>query len=257
MPPPPLTVEPIGVVHAPFRDKKSAPRQPRAAAETRAVIELHAGRGYEDALCDMERWTHLWVLSWLHDAGGWRPKVLPPRSSTKRGVFATRSPHRPNPIGLSVARLERVDGLRLEVREIDLLDGTPVLDLKPYVAWSDAIVAAGGGWLRPDDPRPTWEVEWSPRAREQIEWLKREGVDVETGIIGVLALGPEPHAYRRIKRDGDRGVLAWESWRAAFIVLEGARSRVEAVESGYRRRQLREDPDPVLDVHRRFVDRFG
>jgi len=252
----PLTLEPIGLVHSPFEDKKSAPRQPRVAADARAVIELHPGRGYEDALPDIAGWSHLWVLSWLHRNEGWKPKVRPPRSDRKRGVFSTRSPYRPNPIGLSVVRLERVDGLRLHVREIDLLDGTPVLDLKPYVAWSDAITDAGSGWLRPDDPGPGWHVCWDEPAREQAEWLRSRGVDLRAAVDAALELGPHPHAYRRIKRDGDDGTMAWESWRVRFRV-EGDEVRVRRVLSGYRPRQLQSDEDPALDVHRDLLARFG
>ena len=84
------------------------------------------------------------MLFWFDRNEGWRPKVLPPRSrSGRKGVFATRSPHRPNPLGLSAVRLERVDGLTLHVSDVDMLDGTPVLDIKPYVAYTDAIADAG------------------------------------------------------------------------------------------------------------------
>jgi len=128
--------------------KVQAARQPRAAAGTPARIELLPGRNFEHALEDLAHWELIWVIFWFHLNPGWRPKVLPPRSTTgRKGVFATRSPHRPNPIGMSVVRLERVDGLILHIRDADMLDGTPVLDLKPYVAYTDAHPSAGTGWL--------------------------------------------------------------------------------------------------------------
>ncbi len=143
---------PIGVVHTPFPDRVSTPRQPYAAREARGTIELYPGHDFEHALEDLEGWDRLWVIFCFHlnPAGVWRPKVLPPRSAGKRrGVFSTRSPHRPNPIGLSVVRLDEVRGLTLYVRDVDMIDGTPVLDLKPYVPYADAFPGARTGWLEP------------------------------------------------------------------------------------------------------------
>ena len=104
-----VTFEPIGVVRTPFTDKKDAPRQPAAARGVRGRVELIDSAEMRDAVCDLEAWTHLWIVYVFHERGeGWSPKVQPPRSDRRRGVLATRSPHRPNPIGLSAVRLERV-----------------------------------------------------------------------------------------------------------------------------------------------------
>src|SRR5262244_267842 len=120
-----LTLVPIGVARTPFTERVAAPRQPYAAPSVPGTIELLPDRHFEDALSDLEGWDYLWVIFWFHLNRGWRPKVLPPRSEKKRrGVFATRSPHRPNPIGLSVVKLERIEGLRLHVRNVDMVDGT-------------------------------------------------------------------------------------------------------------------------------------
>ena len=105
---------PSGILRSSLATKVEAARQPRAAVGTPARIELLPGRNFEHALEDLARWELIWVIFWFHLNPGWRPKVLPPRSTTgRKGVFATRSPHRPNPIGMSVVRLERVDGLIL------------------------------------------------------------------------------------------------------------------------------------------------
>src|SRR6185437_8955504 len=90
----------------------------------------------------------------------------------RKGVFATRSPHRPNPLGMSVVRLERVAGLTLHILDSDMLDGTPVLDLKPYVAYTDAHPGAGTGWLEPADPIRAYTVELDPLAAEQALWIE-------------------------------------------------------------------------------------
>ena len=143
----PLVLKPIGFAHTPFSERASAPRQPYAAEGARGTIELLPNCDFEHALSDLDAWDHIWVIFWFHLNAGWRPKVLPPRSQKRRGVFATRSPHRPNPIGLSVVELEAIDGLTLKIRNVDLLDGTPVLDIKPYVPTFDAIAAERTGWL--------------------------------------------------------------------------------------------------------------
>lgn len=261
---PELVCRPIGIVHSPFREKREAPRQPVAAAETRGTIELYPDSGFEHALSDLEGWSHLWVIFWFHLNEGFRPKVLPPRSARRRGVFATRSPHRPNPIGISAVKLERVNGLVLEVSGLDMLDETPVLDLKPYVAYTDAVSDAGSGWLTGAlDPAARFDVEWSDAARSELAFLSDGfGIELETPIRDVLALGPQAHPYRRIRRErspgahGEAFVLAVKEWRARFTV-DGSRIKVERLRTGYRPREIVENLDPALDVHRAFVERFG
>jgi tRNA-Thr(GGU) m(6)t(6)A37 methyltransferase TsaA len=263
-PPRPLTLAPVGVVRTPFRERAEAPRQPAAAEGVPGTIELWPGHDFEHALCDLERWDRLWVIFWFHLNEGWRPKVLPPRSDRRRGVFATRSPHRPNPLGLSVVRLERVDGLVLYVRDVDMVDGTPVLDLKPYVAYADAHPGARAGWLEgpagappTPDPDPGYEVEWSARARAQRDWLRdAHGVDLAPDAARVLALGPRPHPYRRIRAEGDRMRLALKDWRLYFTV-EGRRITIVAIATGYRERELWGGGDGAPACHRAFAERFG
>jgi tRNA-Thr(GGU) m(6)t(6)A37 methyltransferase TsaA len=248
----PYTFAPIGVVRSPFAERAQAPRQAVVARGVAARIELFPGHGYEDALEGLAGWERAWVVFVFHrnveQGRGWRPKVLPPRSATKQGVFATRSPHRPNPIGLSAVRVERVEGLVVHVRDVDLLDGTPVLDLKPYVAYADAHADARAGWIEARDPLATWEVAFAPEAEEQLAWLRAAGVDLRDAIESALSLGPQPHAYRRIRQVGTGLRLAVKEWRADFSV-EGRRVTVRALRSGYRAAEM-------VDLHRAFVAAF-
>ena len=256
-----LTVEPIGFIRSTQATKVEAARQPRAAAGAAARIELLPGRNFEHALEDLARWQLIWVIFWFHHNEGWRPKVLPPRSTTgRKGVFSTRSPHRPNPIGMSVVRLERVDGLLLHIRDSDMLDGTPVLDLKPYVAYTDAHPGAGSGWLddnaQPADPVPAFDVQFEPLALEQARWIEMHaGLPIEERIRSTLSLGPEPHPYRRIRRLADGMQLAVKEWRVRFVVME-REVRVTRIESGYRASQLAASDrgeEPSLGTHREFL----
>lgn len=260
-----LMLRPIGVVHSPWKDKHSAPRQPAYARDVTGTIELLPGAEYEHALEDLASWSHIWVIFWFHHNQGWHPKVLPPRSRKRRGVFATRSPHRPNPLGLSVLRLDNVEGQTLAVRDLDIMDQTPVFDIKPYVAYSDAIPAASSGWLGQDevaDPGPRFEIVYSERAEAQLAWLVgRAAFDLRALAEPVLGSGPAPHPYRRIRVQGDQLVLAVKDFRLRFTV-EGERVTVHEIGTGYRKRVL---TDPTADatestplaVHREFVERFS
>jgi tRNA-Thr(GGU) m(6)t(6)A37 methyltransferase TsaA len=273
-----LSLEPIGYARTGLETKVDAPRQPRAAAHKVGRIELLPGRNYEHALEDLEGWEYLWVIFWFHLNESWRPKVLPPRSTSgRKGVFSTRSPHRPNPLGLSAVRLERMEGLTLHLLEVDLVDGTPVLDIKPYVPYTDAHPDARSGWLEepvststarargerratPADPVPAYDVHFTESVLERCAWIEsRSGLALLERVRATLALGPAPHPYRRIKRDGEGFVLAAKEWRFRFSVAD-RQVQVTAVFSGYRRSQLAKAPageDPLLPLHREFVATFG
>lgn len=149
-----LILRPIGVVRSPYHERYGTPRQApvvQGVAGEQAAdawIELDRTQVPREALRDLEGFSHLWVIAWLDRNQGWRPTVRPTRGpKVRRGVFATRSPHRPNPLALSALRLVGVDGFKLRVKGIDLLDGTPVLDIKPYIAYADAFPDAVSGWV--------------------------------------------------------------------------------------------------------------
>ena len=260
-----ITLDPIGFVRSPLATKAQAARQPRAAAGTPARIELLPGRNFEHALEDLAQWELIWVIFWFHLNPGWRPKVLPPRSTTgRKGVFATRSPHRPNPIGMSVVRLGSVDGLILRIRDADMLDGTPVLDLKPYVAYTDAHPGAGTGWLedaarsgtraQPSDPVRAYVVRFEALAADQAVWIESHtGLAIRERIQSTLALGPAPHPYRRIRRIDDWMQLSVKEWRVRFTVVEREAHVIE-IYSGFRDSQLAAGgTDDSSRPHREFL----
>lgn len=145
--------DPIGTVESCFPEKFGIPRQSGLVPAARAVIRLKPERALRESLRGLDRFSHLWVIFVLHRAGEWKPLVRPPRlgGEKKVGVLATRSPHRPNSIGLSVVRIDRVApgarlGPEIHVSGGDFLDGTPVLDVKPYIPYADSLPKARGGW---------------------------------------------------------------------------------------------------------------
>lgn len=140
-----LEIRRIGVIHSPFTEPRGTPIQPTFAAGGLGRVALDAP--YVEALADVEGFDRLWLLYWLDRATPWKPRVTPYRDTVERGLFATRAPSRPNPIGLSVVRLRERRGAELLVADLDILDGTPLLDIKPYVPSFDAWPDAGAGWL--------------------------------------------------------------------------------------------------------------
>ena len=152
LPSPALTYQPIGWVRSPYLRRIDAPHQATVVAGTEsgqaaeAFLELDPAVP-EETLRDLDGFARIWVLFVFHRSHGWAPMVRPPRGRAKRGVLATRSPHRPNAIGLSAVELVAVEGRTLRLRGVDLLDGTPVLDLKPYVPYADAFPQARAGWI--------------------------------------------------------------------------------------------------------------
>ncbi|MFO0667545.1 MAG: tRNA (N6-threonylcarbamoyladenosine(37)-N6)-methyltransferase TrmO [Polyangiaceae bacterium] len=162
-PQPPITFSPIGWVRSPYARRFGTPQQASAVdSDAEAVLQLDPAIVPEEALRDLVGVERIWILSYLDRGGGWSPMVRPPRGTReRRGVFATRSPDRPNPIGLSAARLVRVEGCMLHVRGIDLLDGTPILDIKPYIPYADAFPDAKAGWID-SIPRDALQVAKRP-----------------------------------------------------------------------------------------------
>lgn len=253
-----LALKPIGFMRTGFATKVEAPRQPAASTDTPGVIELLPAHNLEHAIQDLAGWERIWVIFWFNRNAGWRPKVLPPRSTDgRKGVLATRAPHRPNPLGLSALRLARVEGLNLHVLDVDLLDGTPVLDIKPYVPYTDAFPESGSGWLqRACDPASDFVVKFSAEAEAQVTWIEaRSSLPLRERIVNTLRLGPQPHPYRRIRRGSNGSMtLAVQDWRMTFDVDDRVLT-VSGIRSGYSKARMAEhlpDPDGVLQRHREF-----
>lgn len=189
-----MEMKPIGWIHSDFQDKFGIPRQSGLVEELRAVVTFAPEYRVKEAFRGLEGFSHIWLL-WEFSQSvreSWSPTVRPPRLGGNRrlGVFATRSPFRPNPIGLSCVRLERVDldaqeGPLLHVQGADLLDGTPIFDVKPYLPYADCRPEAAGGFAA-EAPESRLTVELPRELAEKLPEEKR------AALLGVLAGDPRP-----------------------------------------------------------------
>ena len=193
-------LNPIGTITSCFKEKFGIPRQPSLVPAARADLVLHPPYNAAETLAGLEDFSHIWLVYLFHGVakGKWKPTVRPPRLGGNRrtGVFATRSNFRPNPIGLSVVTLEKVVNrgpeIRLELSGVDLLDGTPVLDIKPYLPYADAVADARGGFA-PDAPATRLDVDFTDAARTACEQLESGPAPGITRLIRqMLALDPRP-----------------------------------------------------------------
>jgi tRNA (adenine37-N6)-methyltransferase len=139
-----LTLTPIGLIHSPHRQAEGTPIQPRWAQGSEGTVEVFPE--FVAGLRDLEGFERIWLLCWFDRASAARLEVVPYRDEQTRGVFATRAPSRPNPIGLSCVRLLSIKEGLLQVTDLDVLDGTPLLDIKPYVPDCDVFPVLRLGW---------------------------------------------------------------------------------------------------------------
>lgn len=140
-----IEYKPIGIIHSPFNEPEGAPIQPSAARDIQGTVELFSE--YVEGLKDLEGFSHITLIYHLHLSKPYSLHVKPFMDDTLRGLFATRAPSRPNPIGISTVRLDKVEGVLLYIRDVDIVDGTPLLDIKPYVPEFDVREKIKRGWL--------------------------------------------------------------------------------------------------------------
>ncbi|TRX75519.1 tRNA (N6-threonylcarbamoyladenosine(37)-N6)-methyltransferase TrmO [Pseudomonas mangiferae] len=206
------SVTPVGVVRSCFKEKFAIPRQPHLAPAARGVLELLPPFDQAGAVDGLEQVSHVWLLFLFHQALEDTPrlKVRPPRLGGNRslGVFATRSTHRPNGIGQSVVRLERVEPGRLWLSGLDLLDGTPVLDIKPYVPYADRVEGAVNR-IGADAP-PAIPVEWDGPALDAATVHGQRLAEPLVALVEqCLAQDPKP-AYQVPPPERRYGVRLWD-----------------------------------------------
>ncbi len=195
-----LTLHPIGIVESCYLDKFGTPRQPGLVPSSFARIKIAAEWQPADSLQGLEAFSHIWIVFHFHQnqVSHFHAKVHPPRmGGDKIGLFATRSPHRPNPIGLSLVKLERIEAPYVYVSGIDIVDGTPVIDIKPYIGYVESIPDAVSGWVQ-EKVDLAIEVKFLAVALEKLEVIHKLRPDykIEELIVSTLKLDPRPTVYK-------------------------------------------------------------
>jgi tRNA-Thr(GGU) m(6)t(6)A37 methyltransferase TsaA len=190
----------IGVARTPFTQRFGIPRQPGLVPEAKGILKMDPNPDFKHALKTLNEFTHLWVIWVFHDHGGkkWKPTIRPPRlgGKAKVGVLSSRSPHRPNPIGLSVVKIERIDldakgGAEIHVQGVDLMDGTPILDIKPYLPYADSVPDAGSGWAHEEIKKTP--VHFEPLALKKIAAIEAAGsTQLKDLIEQLITIDPRP-----------------------------------------------------------------
>ncbi|MDE1478787.1 tRNA (N6-threonylcarbamoyladenosine(37)-N6)-methyltransferase TrmO [Xenorhabdus bovienii] len=197
----------IGTIHSPYKEKFAIPRQPGLVEDGTGQLELLAPYNQIDAVRGLEQFSHLWIIFVFHQTmnGGWNPLVRPPRlgGNAKMGVFATRSTFRPNPIGMSLVELKGIqcqnNRVILELGSLDLVDGTPVIDIKPYLPFAESRPEARAGFAQ-EVPDTGMEVSFLPVAEHQLSSHQANYPHLRRFISQILAQDPRP-AYRKKEQE--------------------------------------------------------
>ncbi|MDD5758524.1 MAG: tRNA (N6-threonylcarbamoyladenosine(37)-N6)-methyltransferase TrmO [Desulfobulbaceae bacterium] len=209
---------PIGYIQSCFKEKFGVARQSMMIPQALGVLKLNPDPAYPNSLNHLKEFSHLWIIFVFHKniAKGWKPLINPPRLEAPKqvGVFASRSPHRPNPLGMSAVKLEKIDfsapgGIELHLSGLDILDGTPVLDIKPYLSFADSFVDATLGWASQSIQK--YRVEFSS---ESITSIHKSGTryhpNLQALLQQMLELDPRPTSQRkrsRIESDASEGLV--------------------------------------------------
>ena len=259
-----ITLRPIGYFSSNARYPSELPRQGCYGDTSLGRIDLVAHQGFEHALDDLAEFSHLWLIFQFHRHANWRPKVRPPRGSQRKiGVFATRSPHRPNPIGLSCVKFVQRQGLALWVTRSDLLDGTPILDIKPYIPPADSHPHATLGWLQPST---TLHVCPTALASEQMAWIEsKTGYNLKQFLQQQLEHNPFDHKRKRVMTLSERdqqahvGLIAFRTWRCLFAREANSTITIHRFFSAYSQAELASSTDPYRDkdLHQNYKLAFG
>lgn len=289
-----ITFGPIGYFQTSKKQNLEASSQGVLDPQSTGIIDLSYFPQAEEMLSDLGGFSHLWIIFFFHHHHGhWKSKVLPPRAAHKVGVFASRSPYRPNAIGISAVKIDRIEKNLIHVSGHDLIDGTPILDIKPYLPYADSFPEAHSGWV---SEAKEYNVKLAPRAQIQIAWLQEQGLkEFASTLQQQLRFHPTDHRRKRVRRlkagpskaqsqpptsseelssnSSNNGlnpshqsaeigaedyVFSYRTWRVRFQ-LQADEVHVLEITSGYLPNELEASAeDPYLDkeLHRNFSRKF-
>ena len=256
-----FSFKPVAFVKNTSCEFYQVPYQIGILPEMTSIIEFEVGKNFEAALKDLEGFQRVWIVFVFNKANNWKPRIQPPRGDRKVGIFASRSPHRPNPIGISAVELVKVDGLKLYIKNHDFLDGTPVLDIKPYIPEVDSYHNSTNGWLSEIDETVCYNLEIEDAVQEKLDFLKGScGYDLLSLAEVNLRTNPLPRSNNRIKKIGESYYkMAIKTWRLSYSIEETS-LYLKQINSGYDSETIEGKKQSNWDdvwIHQRFIERFG
>ncbi len=249
-----VKLHPIGIFKGDQKTPAEAPRQASLSKDSTGIVELTREIPLE-SLRDLKGFDHIWLLYTFHQNSQWSSLVRPPRGRGKRGVFSTRSPYRPNPIGMSCVKLERIEQRKIFVKDVDLLDGTPILDIKPYLTYADSFPEATLGWIEDCED---FDISMTKRFEEKLDWLQSHfTVSLRNVLSNHLTYEPTNSKIKRVKPSSEGFVFSYKTWRFYFRI-DGRRLSLVDVGSGYTSAEIKDGDDPYGDkaTHILFKQNF-
>ena len=264
-----IIITPIGYVRSEQVYRYETPRQGVLASGNVSVIELLPNKNFEQAIKNLSGFDRIWILYYFHLNKNWKPLVIPPRHTREKiGVFATRAPYRPNHIGMSCVKLEKVEGLKVFISESDILDGSPVIDIKPYLPYSDSFPDAATGWVK-SGLENIYKVVFAEKAKSQTDWLKSNS-KINLLNFGRLQLefNPTDSTRKRIVQLENKTppgkkkfVLAYRTWRVFYTVSETDKKvTIKEIRSGYPKEEMLNSTEDKYDdkkLHKMFNEKFN
>ncbi len=232
-----FTFQQIGVIRSPWKEKFAVPRQPGLITQGGGELHLLPPYNHHDAVRGLEDFSHLWLMFVFHQtmAQGWHPTVRPPRlgGNQRIGVFASRSTFRPNPLGMSLVTLKGIRSSKqqviLELGSLDLVDGTPVVDIKPYLPFAESIPQARAGYAQ-QAPAAGMPVTFTEQAITQLQQFSGSHPSLEQFLTEVLAQDPRP-AYRKKNADHHEYAVRLLDFNVRWRIIAGS-NEVFAIEPG-------------------------
>lgn len=263
-----IIIKPIGILESELEHRYETPRQGILSNGIVSVIKLFPHNNYEQAVKDLDGFERIWVIYQFHLNTNWKPLVNPPRHTrSKIGVFATRSPHRPSQIGLSCVKLEKIDKLNIFISESDILNGSPIFDIKPYLPYSDSFPNVKTGWVK-SGIETIYTVTLSEKATRQTKWLKDNSkINLINFAKLQLEFSPMDSSRKRITKiesfeenDTHRFILAYRTWRIIYDVIEDIKEvHISEIKTGYNKIEINDLLNDKYEdklLHQEFIKNF-
>jgi len=237
------------------RQASSCTPEQSVEAAMEGYIELRSEPKILQGLADMSIGDRLWILWVAHQNTTWKGKVITPRQPEKIGVFSTRSPYRPNNICMSSAIVLSIESYRLGISSNDLLNKTPILDIKPYLSYADSHTNSEPAWCK---ATTEFELHWAEQLLNKKYWLQMHLPGLINCCADQLRHWPFPHPHKRIKQqNNDLYILSYRTWRILYQVTEGSKVLILSIDTAYRPEELvlnTEDPWNDKELHRQFAE---